>query len=192
MNKLFIVFLVLCLNSLSYASIYQQTDSQGDVTYTDTPSNNAKEVSLPSNSISTPSETVKADEKKPKANSKVTDSIPTLETDSGYSAFGIESPKNLETIQNEPIISVKINISPELKAGDTIQVFLNGQATSDPIKSTRFELKNVERGTHQLYAVLYGADKTQLKKSNPITIFVHRNSVVTSPASARPAPPPPQ
>jgi hypothetical protein len=43
------------------------------------------------------------------------------------------------------------------------------------------ELGLVERGAHTLYAEIINANKQPIKKSNSVSINVHRNSVITNP-----------
>lgn len=183
----YLILVLLLLTSLPcISSIYMQKDSDGDVTYTDIPLNNAQPISLsPTNSV--PSTTPPATA--PANNTTTTTSVATEEekTEVTYKTFAIISPVNNDTIQNQPIITVKIAIEPELRAGDTIQVYLDGKAWGTPVSSTSIDLTNVERGEHTLSAKLFDNTQNMLKQTEAIKIFVHRASANFKAAFARQA-----
>src|SRR5437588_8336323 len=63
-----------------------------------------------------------------------------------YSTFMIVSPKDQETIQNQPVIPVEITTEPKLQDGDRIQLLLDGKFWGEPAPSTHFEMVQVNRG----------------------------------------------
>lgn len=184
MKHLFIGLLLLA-TSICLAQVYQQIDKHGGITYSDSPLNNSAEpINLPTiNQIQAP-------QAAPSSTSG-TDSSVTTQTTQGlpladnnnlnqpYTTFLIDTPKNEETIQNQPIIPVKIKTDPALRDGDTIQLLVDGNPSGPPQSGKEFELKDVDRGTHQISAVLIGQNQSILNQSNTITIYVHHASVST-------------
>lgn len=170
----FILFIILCLFSLStFANVYQQVDEHGTTVYSDTPlSNQAKKVELPGaqNYESPPSITTPP----PKTTTATTTVSIAEEARKPYTTFLIISPKDQETIQNQPIIYVEVQLDPKLQAGDVIQLFLDGKPFGSPSNSTHLQMSLVDRGTHQLSAVIVDANQKIVKESNSITMYVQR------------------
>jgi hypothetical protein len=169
---------ILLLNSLQcIAGIYMQKNADGNVTYSDVPFSNAQPVSLsPANSVPSTTST-------PATGNTVAPAIGTTSTSAEepaatdyYNTFTMISPANNETIQNQPVITVKVATDPEIRAGDTVQVFLDGKPWDKPVPGTSINLVNVERGEHTLYAKLLDNKQQTIKQTNAIKIFVHRAS----------------
>lgn len=176
--KYWIAVLLLLFTIDCHAEIYQQQDVDGHTIYSDIPlNNNAQKLNSPASlksssgassqtttTVATPSETQ-----------------PSLATPKSikqsYKVFLIAAPKDQETIQNQPVIPVKIDIDPPLQEGDKIQLFLDGKPWKDAVASTELQLAEVDRGIHQLSASLIDANKIVLKQSGSITIYVHHASV---------------
>lgn len=176
MKKL-LAILLLVTSLPCAAGIYMQKDADGNITYTDTPSSNAEPVSLDlTNSV--PSTGNSSNTAKKMSASNTTDAVITDQATSNdfYKSFKIVSPANNDTIQNQPVITVKVDTDPALRAGDAIQVYLDGKAWNGPVKGTSINLDNVSRGEHTLSATLLDSAGSILKQTTPIKIFVHRAS----------------
>ncbi len=52
-------------------------------------------------------------------------------------------------------------------------------------------LTHVDRGLHQLSAILLDTNQGIIKQSNALTIYIHHTSNQISPAFIKPPPPPP-
>jgi hypothetical protein len=167
--KYLLSLMLLFSFSVSAGEIYMQTNPHGNVVYTDNPSGNAQKIivntpkSLPAPVTTTKPATAIVDQTTPNTNPPKV----------AYSAFEIASPGNNENFQNQHTISVKINIAPALQTGDKIQVFMDGAAWDQPLETTYFKLTQLDRGTHQIFAVLTDSAQQVLKKTNAITVFVH-------------------
>jgi hypothetical protein len=85
-----------------------------------------------------------------------------------------------------------MNIDPTMMPGDKIQLYLDGSPTGTPAATNYQELGLVDRGTHTLYGEIQNASKAGIKRSNTVTIHVHRNSTITNPSTATPPPTPPR
>jgi hypothetical protein len=167
--KYLLSFLLIFYTAYCTASVYQQTDDSGTAVYSDIPlSPTSKQVDLSNTTegqiSSSPSATPTKD-------------VPSKPAKKEYITFAISSPTDQQTIQNEPVITVKFKVEPELQKGDMIQVFLDGTPQGKPTASTTVNLDLVQRGQHQLSATLMDANQATLKQSNLVTIFVHRASV---------------
>lgn len=162
------IWLVLFLFPLvCLADIYQEVDSSGNIEYSDVPLNsNAQRVDLP------PASTASAPAApKPVAAQNAKAAAP---QQFSYDVFDILSPANMETIQNQPTISVEISIDPPLRPSDKIQVYLDGSPWGPPGKTANFTFNAPDRGTHTLSAQVLDSSNNVLKESNVNTIYVHQ------------------
>lgn len=189
-------FLFACPN---YAAIYQRSNSNGNVIYSDVPTNSSQPVNLPHSNatISTPT---------PPTTTTVTNMPTTLQPTAApissatistskkpYTRFMITAPIDQETFQNQRDIPVTIAIEPSLQAGDVIQLFLDGKPTGEATTDlNQLVLHQIDRGEHQIAAALLDDTGHLLKKVNPITIFIHYSAIPTGsgavPGSAKTAP----
>ena len=96
-----------------------------------------------------------------------------IEKKTPYLSFSIESPLDQETIQNQPNITVKLSIKPDLQENDKIQIYLDGKPWGLAQASTQIDLGRLERGMHQLHAEIIDKEMRFLRKSAVITIYVH-------------------
>lgn len=193
-----LLFVCLMTFSVGYAAVYK-TVEDGSVSYTDTPENGATEVSptvanqvsstLPDTTPPTPAKSNSLNQSaKPSAiePTPVKSSVPA--GDMPYNTFAIESPADQETIQNQPLFSVKIKLDPPLQDGDKVQLMLDGQPFGAPSTTMEISVENVDRGEHRLSAVLLDKRNTVIKRSNVITIYIHRASQLNRSSALKPAP----
>lgn len=171
--KYVFLLLLLTVSLCCQAAVYQQTDSQGNTTYSDEPSgDNAQPVvhespsALPAQNGTTQSN-----------NTPSAEPVKTVPTHQDYSVFAMISPQDQETFQNSVTIPIAVKLEPALQASDTIQAFVDGKAWGAPATTTTIELSGIERGAHQVYLTISDKNHMLLKKSDVITIFVHRASV---------------
>jgi hypothetical protein len=166
----YLLAILLLFNTLyCHASVYTQTDSDGSAVYSDVPlSTKSEQIDVPeatemqvitTESTTPPEQAIQSTSKKP------------------YTIFEISSPLDKETIQNQPIITIKIKIEPQLQKGDKVQVYLDGIPQGLPAARAYFDLNLIERGEHQVSATLFDENNKSLKQAGPITIYVHRASV---------------
>ncbi len=176
-HNFFILFL-LVYSSTIFADIYIQKDEQGNVIYSDTPlKNNAAIVAPPSTTTSKKS----ASENKTEEFATSLDQKVSIDRIAPYKKFVIISPKDQDTIQNQPIIPIQVSIDPVLRKGDKIQLFLDGTMWGAPNESTSLNINILERGTHKLFAAIIDQNQKVLQKTNEITIYVHRASTFNRP-----------
>lgn len=97
-----------------------------------------------------------------------------------YLVFSISSPKDQDTIQNQPSIPVTLTVEPALQTGDLVQLFYDGKPLDQPAASTTLDLPTLERGVHQVYAVIFSKGVI-VKQTNTITLNVQRVSIINKP-----------
>lgn len=175
------VFWTLCVGSAA-AAIYQSTDAQGNVVFSDEPSSGSEAVELP------PLPTYSA----PKYRStKPAQDKAKQGGESGYSSLLIQQPEQDATIRdNTGAIPVAVAIKPKLNkaAGHRLQFLLDGQPVGEPGTQISTSLPNIDRGAHQVQAVVFDASGTELKRSDSVRFYLHRQSVNFPTGPARPTP----
>jgi len=164
------ILLTLLFTLTAHAEIYKTVDANGNVTYTDKPSDNAIPVTIPkTNTVpSTSAPTTPANQ------TTTTDTTMNDPTKKPYTKFEISSPVDQESIQNQPILNVKLAVSPNLQDNDVIQIYVDGGPAGNALHQTSFALTIPNRGTHILSATLFDKDMKLLMRSNSITIYVHQ------------------
>jgi hypothetical protein len=160
--SLFGLLAVLLTMPASAQGIYKWEDENGQTHYSDVPQEGAIEIEL------RPVQTFAA----PAVKSTATEDRSDNKKKQGYDALEISSPGDEETIWNTGgTISVNLQVSPALKPGHLIVLYLDGKLMAQPAQGTSAQLTEVSRGTHALQAVLLDAKGKQLIKSRPITFF---------------------
>lgn len=180
MKYLWIMIFILLIN-IAYAAIYMQKETNGVTTYSDAPlGKNATIIPSPNINENTTTSVVTTPETKPLSpstsapNMKQPTQTASPDTRKPYIHFILISPKNQETIQNQASFTVTLNIEPPLQEGDTVQVLLDGKSWGQPVHDSHITMSEIDRGQHEIYAVLLDRDQKIIKQSNPITIFVQR------------------
>lgn len=172
--RFYLFALLIFIFTSSNAAVYMQTDKNGNITYSDIPLPQSKEIELPSIINTTPSVQ--------QSSEVITNDSQEEVINHPYTQFSILSPKDQETIQNQPTINVDIALKPNLQKGDKIQLLLDGKLIGDPAASIHLQLPLIERGVHQLYAVIINEKQQVIQQTNPVTIFIHRANLNSSPA----------
>jgi hypothetical protein len=145
------------------AQIYKQTDEQGNVTFTDQPTNQAETIDVPPPNTATPIEI----QPRPEA--------PKQKEASLYQSLRITAPENDSIIPNgSGDFSVQISLSPALQDGHQIQLLLNGKVHQSGSQSL-FELTSIPRGNHTIEA-LVANEGAELIRSKAIKVQVYRPS----------------
>lgn len=173
MRVLLILFLLIGTAS---AGVFRYQDSKGNLIYTDQPRVGEKQaVELPPATVSTtPKVTPEAEVKEKKKKEEPTQSHVS------YKEFVLASPTDKQTFHNQRSIVMTIALTPVLQEGDKINIVLDGKqyaeiTNKDTPKEGAYQstLNNIDRGSHQLQAVLVNSDGKQIKNTNTITIYVH-------------------
>lgn len=161
--KKWFLFVLFFVSIVSVAQIYMKIEKNGNVTYSDMPMPDAKTINIEVG------QTENAAKAEPKAQEKTP-----LTTKKPYTIFHIISPKNDESIQNQPSLKVEVKLEPALQQGDKIQIYVDGKKTGPLFDKTSIDVGLVDRGTHELYAELVDTQQRNFMQSNVITINFHR------------------
>lgn len=161
-----IAFLLLLQFSTVQAVIYQWTDSDGNVNFSDTPHEGAKQLDLPQAQSYDPKKLQQRKSSKP---------TPAPELVHAYESITITQPANESTVPNmEGNVNVTVEILPKLADGDSVQLLLDGKPVGGPQTSSAFSLTNVNRGAHKVSANIINKNNKVIIKSNAVTFHVRR------------------
>lgn len=155
------------------AEIYRQVDAQGNVTYTDEPSDQS------------PAETV---EVRP----VTTVTLPKLEAvrepeelreraeteGAAYSEVRFTAPQDEQAFHSgSGDVSFQVSSSPGLQSGHKYEVTLDGQPIGQSTSGT-VSVRNIDRGTHQAGVSIVDSSGVTIKTGDTISFTVHRPSVL--------------
>lgn len=140
------------------AEVYRSVDKDGNVVFSDEESPGSEKVIVPE--VQTIS---------PPAAGPSTYKRPALKT-MAYKELAVASPADDEAVRdNAGNISVSVTFQPELFFGDTLVLYMDGTEVGSN-KQGSFSLKNVDRGTHQLRAVIKDSNG-RIRKSSKSSSF---------------------
>ena len=178
MNKFNILLLIAGLSFSAHAALYKYTDQNGETIYTDTPPfAGAEEMNAPT------LQRTPAVRPKPKSEKELE---PEKELPK-YLVFSIDQPKNDDTIRsNEGKVTVIFKLIPELNTieGHYIDFYVDGKRVKKKIRSISTILNNIDRGSHDIKAVVKNKEGTRLKSSDVNRIHIHRASKLHNPPPA--------
>jgi len=178
MSKRIVSLLLACavIAVPSYAEeVYKRIDEDGVPSFSDTKSKDAEKIIVePVNVQKIPALT----EQPPIYNA------PAVSTQK-YSKLAISSPADQSTLRNEHKITLIAAISPGLSNDHKIEFLDNGQPLQAASKSTRIELTDFPRGSHNLSVRVLDKNGKVLQTSSSVTVHIFR-------AVIKPPPPPPK
>lgn len=179
MYKILSILLLLAPLTL-VAEIYKSVDSDGNVIYTDISSPEAELIPEPTpNTVQMPKPAPPA-EKKGKS-----------DKDTVYTSLQIVSPAVDETIHSNPgILSISLALTPELniKAGDNVNILIDGQVLIKNSASLSAQIPDINRGSHRIQAVVANKEGATLIKSTEVQVFMQRQSVPEKAGANKPGP----
>ncbi|KTD52374.1 hypothetical protein Lrub_0006 [Legionella rubrilucens] len=165
----YLICMFLAVGAL-HAEIYKWTDSEGNVHFSDQPHQGSEQINLPASQTFTP----------PAQNNSAPPPAKTQGSDAerGYKVLRIAQPIDEATIRNsQGYVPVIVEISPELKSGDKLQILYDGEPLGEPQATTVFALNDVKRGSHTIAVQAVDEEGNVLSTSEMITIFMHRPRV---------------
>ena len=142
------------------AGIYKGIDSQGNVYFTDQPSDDA--VEYKPNTISV------IDSSKSKSKQEVTEEKP---AEFRYMKFDIVSPVPNQVIRNQPDIAISLQIDPPLNVeqGHNVWLLMDDKPIVKNSQSMSLQIGRVDRGAHKFQA--------QVKDSNGKVVARTRTTI---------------
>ena len=192
MRKFLLIAVLLSTQSTLSAGIFSWTDTSGNVVYGDSPPDSvvATSVAPPKLTIlenfATRYET--PNESSSRSNSRVLNKRENnqklhgnrVEASQLYNSVSIIAPKTDQSIRaNDGDVSVMLSMSPKLRKGDRVVIYLNG-AEHSTVESRVANLSNLDRGEYQLFVEIRNASGQVLNKSEEIGFNVIKNSVLTN------------
>jgi Domain of unknown function (DUF4124) len=167
------LLLFLLTSTSAHSEMYKWVDEDGNTNYSDIqPFKNAGEHVSPDINT-TPA--VKA----PKPQVTEDNSASTKET--VYQFFKIASPEHDATIRNnQGNFSIGFEIQPALntKQGHYISVLLDNKIAQDKLTSLGTQFSNIDRGTHQISALIKNKQGKTLLRTDSIRIHLRRHSIL--------------
>lgn len=160
-----------CLALLTGATIYRHVDSDGNVTFSDQPSDGAEamDIGSPSSYRSPPSPTPR--ERQPRE--RETEQEP----EAVYEQVRIISPADESTVRdNQGLVTVRAETRPGLRQGHRLAVLVNGEQRGEPQRSYSFTVDEIHRGEHTIQVRVIDRDGQSVAESAPHTIYMHQAS----------------
>lgn len=182
MRTALIVLALLAAPAFAAQTVWKWVDDKGVTHYSDQPGPGAQRVEVSSGSRSDPVNN--------SANYSQRAPTPQQAGDL-YRNFEILTPSDQETFANTGgSIGVRIRFEPELQAGHSLIVYLDGRRLDEfPPTARDYTLQGISRGTHQLTAIIQDSAGTRLKTAE-VTFYVRQESTAQPPVGPTLRPPP--
>jgi len=161
-------YLLVLLAATANAEVYKSINADGDVIYSDVPTQGAKPVEMPELPTYTPV---------PLPAAPVAPATKVKAAEDAYSKFSLAGPKNEETIlYTAGNVNVSVTLEPALQVekGHRIEYFLDDQPQGKPVASLSTSFLNVDRGTHTVSAAVIDESGKVIIKTKPATIYIRR------------------
>lgn len=181
--------MLIGLGTAVAADIYRWVDDSGNQVYSDQPTENSEKIELLEPMIYSPVEIPEITET---TNNEASENTDESEPAPGYQ-LKIVSPEDDAGIRiNNGNVMVNLQVLPALvpERGDMIQLYLDGLPAGMPMPQLNFMLENLDRGTHQLSAVVLNASGEVITQSDTVTFHLQRTSLL-QPGRQSDAPPAP-
>jgi len=168
-----IAFLAVSLAMNASAAVYKWVQPDGSVMYSDrAPQENTAPAELPT------LQQIKMPPPPPVDNNTAPANTASQPQSTQYSKLEITSPTNNSAFRdNAGQVTIKLDLQPALQGDDAISLTLDGSEVGQT-KSTSVTLKNVNRGTHTLGAVVKDSQGVTMISATPITFTLQRTSVL--------------
>jgi hypothetical protein len=177
MKRILIILVLLACQA--HAEVYKSINADGEVVYSDTPTQGAERLKMPELPTYTPPP-VAAPSFTPKQAPEKKDY---------YEAFAFVSPANEETVRNNlGILNIEVKLTPVLQGRlrHRVQFFLNGEPYGTPVGKTSLTISNLDRGEYTLSAAVVDADGNALISTEDVVVHMKRHSILNPPKPAKP------
>ncbi len=165
---IFLVLTSLLLSLPALAAVYMEKDAQGNVVFTDRPSSKqAQPIDISPTSVY----------EAPALPPPVRKPLPEKTTTTHYESVVITNPADDEAIRaNNGHLTVNISVSPKLGRKHMLELFMDGKKVAET-QGHRFELTNIDRGTHTLQVHVVDARGRTLISSQPSSFHLLRYTI---------------
>lgn len=171
-------FLLIVSNAFSAeAELYKGLDEEGNIVYSDKPSGKMEKIIPPSLTIFDPPKITTNVE------SEASNTVEETAKEFKYTDFDIVSPRNDETIWNDPNPTVTLSLKPDLNTSEnhTIWLLIDKKPLLKNTRETTLHLGYVNRGAHLLQAQVRDKNNKILARTRAIVIYVKHASVQKQP-----------
>lgn len=169
LHRLWIALGLITACAVQAAVVYKWTDAAGVVHFSDQPVPGAEKIVTSSNSLNGMSATRgTATSSKSQAQAQPT----ALD----YAVFKLDSPVAEQVFFNDELIPVRLSMTPELKARQSLTWNLNGAPLDEHANSLSFTLQSLPRGTYSIYATVTDGETNESKSSAAVTFYVRQPS----------------
>jgi hypothetical protein len=145
-------------------TVYKWVDAQGVVHYSDQPHPNAQKLEVRG------AQTFAA---LPAPGSSAA-AAPTQQSGPAYDSCAISQPADQQMLMNVYSTTAVVQLSPQLRAGDQVHLFVDGKQING--SSTSFSFP-VFRGQHSVQAIVEDSTGQIVCETASVTFFVHQPSV---------------
>lgn len=159
-------------------TVYRTVDEDGRVTYTDRPpADNEAEAEAQLPHINTAPETPTRTQNQRQGRDNAAEQ-PTVRYDANILSPAPET--SVPPGQRDLAITVALN--QDLRDGHFLAYYLNGELLAET-RERQFVVQEITRGTHQIEVEVLSDDGSVLGSASPVTVYVHRVSVINRPGS---------
>lgn len=178
-KKIVLLFIMLNLGFwpwLAHGDIYRWQEANGTVNFSDKSHQDAEKVKVDETQTYTVPKVI--NQPREKATESITKRSSKQRLQKHYQLLTIISPKRRETIwNNQGKLEVVVLVEPRLQPDDKFQLYLDGRLVNKGQEANFFELNNVYRGTHKVYAVVVNGQNKEIVRSASVTFYVHQARV---------------
>lgn len=162
--------------AMSKTNVYKQINADGQVEYSDKPNEQSTEMVMPQIQVnSTPATTP------PGVESKVLDTTTTSDLAKNKQEqmhIRISSPiKQQMFISAIREVPVTIMVEPKLNPTQKVKLLVDNKPFGEPQNTDSFVIKEIERGAHELKAMVLDEQGKILATSEPVTFHQQRQIV---------------
>lgn len=181
MRTALLLLAMLSTPVLASQTVWKWVDDQGVTHFSDRPVPGATKVEISSSN--------RAD---PQSGGGRTYTTPSPTTDVQYQDFEISRPSEGEAFINAGgQVPVSIRLSPNLNAGHTMALYLDGRLVEGfPDNATDYSLKDVPRGQHTILARITDSNGREVKTTSGVHFIVRQESIAQPPVGPALKPPP--
>jgi hypothetical protein len=177
MRRTLFTLMLLAAPLVAFATIYKWVDENGVVHYSDQPHANAQKVQLGTpqtynaQRYSTPADGPPPD---PSQQQPVT------------TTCTIVAPTDQQSIENTDEVPVEVQISPPPGPNAQVVIMMDGRTVASSPGSSQFTLTGVDRGEHNVTAVVRDRTGRVICTSGGVSFFVRQASVQNPVSPVRP------
>lgn len=182
------LFLMITFSlSVSAETVYKSRDAEGNIIFSDVPTEGAETIEIQE------AQTLNLPAPKRIGERPTTKLSPEK---FNYTHFEIINPEHDGTIHsNEGVVNVAAELSPELNEKHVVVFLMDGKELGEG-KSLQLAMSNIDRGTHNVTAMIKDEEDKVIKRSNTITfhlrkastLFKNRNNADANNSNNTPAP----